>query len=341
MVRGRGIRVVAGLLAVSIVGGMVTLGAEAANASGSLGLPILDSITVSPSVASIVQGQTQQFTATGLFSDGTLQTITNDLMWSGSSSSGSVASVDPTGLVNGLSAGEESITATAPAGLLGLLSPLTGTAILTVLPVLDSITMSPSFASLTEGQTQQFSATGLFSNGTTQIITNDLTWSSASGALASVTNTGLATGLAPGLDTITATAPAGLPTGPLAGLLTPLTSAANLTVLGGSSGSPSPLFTMTPTTGKKRAVVAAQGSNFSPGESVIVSYLSGLKARKRASTVLFTTTTDSSGSFACQGVIPRASRSGKVGKHTVTAVVSSNQSTSTIFDLVRGIAPAT
>ncbi len=298
-------------------------------------MPILDSITVSPSVASIVQGQTQQFTATGLFSDGTLQTITNDLMWSGSSSSGSVASVDPTGLVNGLSAGEESITATAPAGLLGLLSPLTGTAILTVLPVLDSITMSPSFASLTEGQTQQFSATGLFSNGTTQIITNDLTWSSASGALASVTNTGLATGLAPGLDTITATAPAGLPTGPLAGLLTPLTSAANLTVLGGSSGSPSPLFTMTPTTGKKRAVVAAQGSNFSPGGTVVVTYLSGLHAKKRATTVLCQATVATDGTFSCGGTIPRASRSGKKGSHTIVATESSAAQGTTIFTLLR------
>ena len=313
------------------------LGAASANASGALGFPILDSITVSPSVASIVQGQSQQFTATGLFSDGTLQTITNDLSWSGSSPSGSVASVSPTGLANGLSAGVESITATAPAGLLGLLSPLTGTALLTVLPVLDSLTVTPSVSSLIPGQSQQFTATGLFSNGTVQTITNDLTWSSASGALASVTNTGLATGLAPGLDTITATAPAGLLTGPLAGLPSPLTGAAGLTVLGGSSGSPTPLFTMTPTAGRNRTAVTAQGSNFSPGGSVVVSYLSGIKARKRASTVLCTTTVDATGAFTCQGAIPRVNRSGKRGKHTVTALVSSNQSSSTIFDLVSAV----
>ncbi len=238
----RALRAAALLLPVVMVGGMlVTLDAGTADASGSLGLPALSSISLAPTVTSIVQGQTQQFTATGLLSNGTVQTITSALTWSASSPS--VATVSPTGFVNGLSAGVESITATAPAGFLGLLSPLTGTATLDVLPVLSSITVTPSVGSLTQGQTQQLTATGLFSNGTIQTITNDVTWSSATSTLASVSNTGLATGLLPGADTITATAPAGLLTGPLAGLPSPLSGAASLNVLGGSAtGNPACTF---------------------------------------------------------------------------------------------------
>lgn len=342
MWQGRRLRIVAPLLSVVVgAGALVALGGESANGSGLPGLPTLSAITLAPSVASIVQGQTQQFTATGLLSNGTLQPITSGLTWSASSPSGSVSSISPTGLANGLSAGEESITATAPTGLLGLLSPITSTATLTVLPVLSSITVSPAVASLAQGQTQQFTASGLFSNGTVQTITNDLNWSAASGSLASVSNTGLATALQPGLDTITATAPSGLLTGPLAGLVTPLTSVASLAVLDGPNAPvPSPSLTMTPTNGKRRTVVSALGSNFAPGGSVIVTYLSGLKARKRASTVLCSTTVASTGSFICDGVIPRANRSGKLGKHTVTALVSSGQDGTTVFDLVRRIVRA-
>ena len=297
-------------------------------------LPLLEAITVSPSAASIIPGQTQQFTATGLFSDGTVQTITNQLSWSSASST--LASISSTGLATGLLPGLDTITATAPAGeltgpLAGLLSPITGASNLSVLPLLEAITVSPSAASIIPGQTQQFTATGLFSDGTMQTITNQLSWSSASSTLASISSTGLATGLLPGLDTITATAPAGELTGPLAGLLSPITGASNLSVL-------TPSLSMTPSSGKKRTVVTTQGSNFSPGGTVVVSYLRGGKSHKTSRTQLCSATIASNGTFSCSGVIPRGGRAGKTGNHTVMAAVSGGDA-STIFDLLKGTAP--
>jgi hypothetical protein len=314
---------------VVLVGLLGTIAASSADASG---LPTLQAISISPSTASVVEGLTQQFTATGLLSNGTVQTITDDLTWAVSSvSGGNFASISNTGLVTGLAPGVGTITATAPTGLLGLLSPLSNSATLNVLPLLQSITISPSTASIIPGQVQQFTATGLFSDGTVQSITNDLSWSSALPSIASITNTGLATGLLPGLDTITATAPAGVLTGPLAGLLSPITSVADLNVF-------SPTMSITPPSGKRRTVVTIQGSNFTPSNAVVVTYLSGVKSKKLASTELCTAEVASNGTFSCVGQIPHGARAGKDGNHTVTAAVAGGTSGSTTFDLLKGTA---
>ena len=48
-----------------------------ADSAQALGAPVLLSITVSPAVTSLAAGQTQQFTATGTFSDRPTQNLTN------------------------------------------------------------------------------------------------------------------------------------------------------------------------------------------------------------------------------------------------------------------------
>ena len=54
----------------------------------------------------------------------------------------------------------------------------------------------------------QFSATGIYSDGTTQLITNQVTWTSSKPAIATVDfMTGLAHAVAAGDTTITASAP--------------------------------------------------------------------------------------------------------------------------------------
>jgi hypothetical protein len=82
--------------------------------------------------------------------------------------------------------------------------------------------------------------------------------------------------------------------------------------------------------------VIANGTNFVPGSPVTVTYLSGLRARKKASTVLCTTTVTSNGAFSCGARIPGRIRSGKRGRHTIVASIpSSTQGTTTIFNLLR------
>jgi hypothetical protein len=113
-------------------------------------------------------------------------------------------------------------------------------------PTLLSIAVTPAAQYVTSGLTQQFTATGTYSDNTTQNITNTVTWTeSTSGAVATISNTsgtqGLATAVAPGSSTITATLgtvsgtatlnAAALPTASLAASTsTPLYGATNVTV---------------------------------------------------------------------------------------------------------------
>jgi hypothetical protein len=72
-------------------------------------------------------------------------------------------------------------------------------------PTLVSIVITPSSPSLATGLTQQFKATGTYSDQTTQNLTGLVTWASASPSVATITRAGLATGQAAGSSTITAT----------------------------------------------------------------------------------------------------------------------------------------
>ncbi|MBI4689286.1 MAG: DUF1566 domain-containing protein [Nitrospirae bacterium] len=68
-----------------------------------------------------------------------------------------------------------------------------------------SITVTPANPSITEGATRQFTATGTYSDSTTQNLTTSVTWSSSNASVATINNSGLATGIAAGSTTIKAT----------------------------------------------------------------------------------------------------------------------------------------
>jgi Bacterial Ig-like domain (group 2) len=156
---------------------------------------VLQSISVTPANPSIVQGATKQFTATGTFSDNTTQNLTNQATW-GSATPG-VATITTSGLATGVGAGTSTISAT--------LSGIAGTTVLTVTaPSLQSIAVTPASPTLPVGQTQQFSATGTFSDNSTQILTNQVNWTSGTPTVASITAAGLASGLTTGTSTIAA-----------------------------------------------------------------------------------------------------------------------------------------
>jgi trimeric autotransporter adhesin len=67
-----------------------------------------------------------------------------------------------------------------------------------------SIAVTPANSSIVQGTTQQFTATGTFSNGSTQVLSG-VTWSSSQSMEASISATGLASALAVGSPMITAT----------------------------------------------------------------------------------------------------------------------------------------
>ncbi len=72
--------------------------------------PTLQSIAVTPVNPTIPSGGTQQFTATGTYSDDSTQNLTSQVTWT--SSSTAVVSINAAGLVTGLGAGQTVISAT-------------------------------------------------------------------------------------------------------------------------------------------------------------------------------------------------------------------------------------
>ena len=134
--------------------------------------------------------------------------------------------------------------------------------------------------------------------------------------------------MATGAVTITATDASSLLSGVAALTVTPVS-------LPIGSAPSTPNVALTPASGKRKAPVLARGSDFAPGTPIVVTYLSGLKAKKRASTVLCNAVAASNGTFQCRGRIPRLRRSGKKGKHTIEAVGGTGGVGTSTFTLVR------
>ncbi|MCX5918849.1 MAG: Ig-like domain-containing protein [Deltaproteobacteria bacterium] len=185
-------------IAVSI--GTTTITATSGSISGSTTLTVnsatLLSLAVTPANPSILVGTTQQFTATGTYSDTTSFDITTQVTWS--SLNPSVVTVNTTGLVTAVSAGSTTITATSES--------ISGSTNLTVTPVpLVLISVTPKDPIIGVGAIQQFTATGTYADGTSHDITMQVTWSSSETSVATIDSNGLArAGHIVGRTTITA-----------------------------------------------------------------------------------------------------------------------------------------
>ena len=161
--------------------------------------PVVATVMVTPMEASIEEGQTRQFEAMAVTSDGT---AIPDVEFAWTSSDENVATVDSNGLATGVSAGDAAITATV--------DDISGSAMLTVTkpppppPVVATVMVTPKEASIEEGQAQQFEAMAVTSDGTA-IPDVEFTWMSSDDGVATVDPSGLATGVSAGEATISAT----------------------------------------------------------------------------------------------------------------------------------------
>ena len=90
-------------------------------------------------------------------------------------------------------------------------------------PHLTAIAVTPANQSKTVGATQQYTATGTYSDNSTQNLTSSVTWSSSANSIATIATTGVATAVASGSATIIATMPV---TTPIPGNITGSTSLA-------------------------------------------------------------------------------------------------------------------
>src|SRR6266516_1554979 len=196
-------------LATSVAAGTTTITATLGGVSGSTTLTVtaatLSTIDVTPTDPSIANGTTQQFTATGTYSDFTTQDLTTQVTWS--SSNNTVATISNAGGSQGLAT---SVAAGGPITITATLGLVSGNTTLTVTAAtLTSIAVTPTNPSIANGTKQQFTATGTFSDSTTQDLTTQVTWSSSATGVATISNAGgsqgLASSVAVGSTTITAT----------------------------------------------------------------------------------------------------------------------------------------
>ncbi len=194
-------------LATAAAGGSTTITAAYGSISGSTTLTVnpatLVSLSITPISPGIAKGTKQQFTATGTYSDNTAQNLTASVTWS--SASTAVATVSNAAGSNGLAASMAAGTTTIKA----VSGSISGSTILTVTPaILVSLTLSPVNPTVAIGTSQQFTATGTYSDTSTQNLTAAVTWTSANTATATISNAagsnGLATPVATGTTTIKA-----------------------------------------------------------------------------------------------------------------------------------------
>lgn len=182
--------------ALSPGGAIITASSEGKSAPSSVtvsAVPVA-SVRVQPATLSLVDGQTAQLQAEPLSAQGK-PLVGRVILWS--TSSAAVATVTSTGLVTANAPGSVVITATCEGQR--------GTVAVAVNPPSPNlVVVTPAQALVQQGATAQFTAEVLDALG--RVIPNSpVTFSSSDAAVASVSPTGLLTGVTPGAATISAT----------------------------------------------------------------------------------------------------------------------------------------
>ena len=181
--------------AVSVGGAIITASSEGKSAVASITVsevPVA-SIAVTPGVNDLVAGQTTQLTVQLRSASGS--TLTGRaITWSTNSSS--VATVSSDGLVTAVGQGTATITA--------MCEGKSASATINVSPrPVSAVIVSPGQVTIFAGQTVQLSAIVTDDRG--QVLTgHPVTFSSSNPQVATVSATGVVTGVAPGVTTITA-----------------------------------------------------------------------------------------------------------------------------------------
>jgi CubicO group peptidase (beta-lactamase class C family) len=111
--------------------------------------PSLVSITITPANPSGIAGNTQQFTATGTYSDNSTKELTSSVTWA--SSNTAVATMNSAGLASMVAAGAATITATS--------GSVSGQTTLTVTSVVSTTCTDPQIAQLEQDMTSALTAT--------------------------------------------------------------------------------------------------------------------------------------------------------------------------------------
>ena len=192
-------------LAIGKAIGTTTVTASAGGLSANSVLTItkaaLLSLDISLSQADMPLGTTQKLIATGRYTDGTAQDISMAVNWNASPAN--VLTVSAEGVAVAKTEGAATVTAS--------LRGVSGKASLSVsVAVLQSITITPANPKIPLGSTHQIAAYGHFTDGSTQRLSQSISWNSENPQVASLSTTGVATGRTVGTTAIRARASNGV-----------------------------------------------------------------------------------------------------------------------------------
>ena len=181
-----------GLVSGVKIGGPVTVKASAQGKEGSAAISVVArsvaSVRVEPATANVAVGRTSTLVAKAFDAQGD-ELPGRSATWN--SSNAAVASVSPGGAVTGVTVG-------GPVTITATIEGLSGAAQVTVVQsAVATVTVSPPTSSIAAGTTVQLSAVLRDDQGSV-LTGRAVTWSTSDGLRASVSNTGLVTGLLPG-----------------------------------------------------------------------------------------------------------------------------------------------
>jgi uncharacterized protein YjdB/Tol biopolymer transport system component len=172
--------------------------------------PALVRISLAPAEKTLTVGQTEVFTATGHWNDGSTANVTQLADYQ-TSAPGTVAAPNAPGNKSQVEAVAPG-TATISASYAGVTTTMTGDdATVTVLGALDHIVVAPATTTLSVGEIETYTATGHYVGGGTQNLTQMVDWASSDPDVAAALNTpgnkSQVEAVAPGDVTISATDP--------------------------------------------------------------------------------------------------------------------------------------
>ena len=182
-----------------------TSGTVTASTNLTVAAPLLQSIAISAPSLDLTVGTSRRFTATATFNDGTTQDVTGSADWTSGVST--AASVDNTGLAKGRVHGVAAVA--GPVTIRATFGGFTDTAPVTV-KTRTIVTLAVSNASaVTVGNQVKFTATATYSDASSQVVTEDATWTIDNATVAILADSqnqpGQVVGVDSGSATLTAT----------------------------------------------------------------------------------------------------------------------------------------
>jgi uncharacterized protein YjdB len=152
-------------------------------------------LVIAPLNAHVAKGLTLPYMATEILSDGTTRQVSSLAAWS--TPSATIATFKGR-IATAAGVGETAVTASYKG--------LTASVTLTATPAaLRSIRVAPRNRTIARTATVHFSASGMYTDGTTQDVTASVAWASSAPAVAAISTTGKAQGSSQGTTTISAT----------------------------------------------------------------------------------------------------------------------------------------